>query len=125
MQATGAPDTPGCGDIESAWASAEPSGADWIELSYAVPVQPIEVLIFQTHNPDHVVQVEMVTTSGEYVTVYEDEAKDLGEEWCPYNLSIAVNSDYLASGVRITIDQTELSDWCEIDAVELVGYTQE
>lgn len=125
MQATGAPDTEGCGDLETAWASSEGAGVQWIELTYALPVRPTEVNIIETYNPDHVVKVEMISTVSEYVTVYESDPQDMGEDWCPYNLSIAVDADYEVAGLRITIDQTELLSWNEIDAVELVGYAAE
>jgi len=41
---------------------------------------------------------------------------------CPYILTVPVSgADYLTDGVKVTIDQTKINDWSEIDAVELVG----
>jgi len=41
---------------------------------------------------------------------------------CPFTLSVPVeNAGYQVVGVKITIDQTVVADWNEIDAVELVG----
>jgi hypothetical protein len=56
------------------------------------------------------------------VTVYTAQPKQVDEP-CPYFLNIPVSqSDILAQGVRITIDQSVLGlGWNEIDAVEMVG----
>jgi hypothetical protein len=32
-------------------------------------------------------------------------------------------ADYLAIGVRVTVDQSVIGGWNEIDAVELAGWT--
>lgn len=119
-QATGAPDTSTCGDYETAWASAASDTVEWIELSYDTPIYPTEVNIVQSYSPDQVISVEMIDAEGEYHAVYLGEPEEKAE--CPYTLSIPVeNADYLAVGVKITIDQSELGNWNEIDAVELVG----
>jgi hypothetical protein len=45
-QATGAPDTPECGDLVSAWASYDQYTVEWLEVGYATPVVPSEVNIY-------------------------------------------------------------------------------
>jgi hypothetical protein len=121
-QATGAPNTPECGDFTTAWASYEGCTVEWIELYYDIPVRATKVNIIQSNAPDQVVQVELIDTEGTYHTVYQGEPQDL-LELCPYTLSIAVDVDYQVVGLKITIDQTVLGySWAEIDAVELVGY---
>lgn len=121
MQVTGAPNTLECGDIGSAWASANSSAQDWLEARYDLPVVPTQVNIYETNSPSQVVNVEMIDTAGGYHEVYSAAPK--AEETCPFVLSVQVNgADYQAVGVRITIDQSVLNlPWNEIDAVELVG----
>ena len=120
FQATGAPDTDGCGDYPTAWASLEPDTLEWIELSYDLLVIPTEINIYQTHTPDQISRVELLDEKGVYHEVYTG-VPILTE--CPYILSIPVEgADYQAVGVKITNDQTQVDlPWNEIDAVELVG----
>lgn len=104
IQATGAPDTPECGDIATAWASSDSSSVEWLELGYDVPVRPTEVNVIQTHSPDQVVQVELIDTEGTYHEVYTGEPKDKSDE-CPYTLSIQIQRPVtwpLVSGSRLT-----------------------
>ncbi|MBN1977322.1 MAG: hypothetical protein JW918_07970 [Anaerolineae bacterium] len=124
MQATGAPDTPECGDQVTAWASAESNTVEWIELTYDTPVRPTEVNIFQTYNPSQVVKVELIDTESTYHEIYAREPELIEE--CPYVISIPmVDFDYIVTGIRITIDQSVLEiGWNEIDAVELVGVAE-
>jgi len=119
FQAEGAPDTFNCGDLPTAWAAANSSSVDWIELYYDIPVEVTEINIYQSYNPDQVVAVELIATDGDYVPIFEQA--QVAEENCPYILSLAVESNFASNGVRITIDQSLLSDWTEIDAVELIG----
>jgi hypothetical protein len=122
FQAVGEPDTPECGDFDTAWASATSYTVEWIEVYYDVPVYATEINIVQTYHPDQVVQVDLIDLDGELVTIYTQEPEQIDEP-CPYTLSIyADEGDVLAQGVRVTIDQSVLNlGWNEIDAVELVG----
>jgi ligand-binding sensor domain-containing protein len=121
-QATGAPDTPNCGDLNSAWASLDQYSVEWLEVRYSTPVIPFEVNIYESHTPSQVVLVEVLDTEGAYHQVYEATPSMMPD--CPYVLSFQVeDAEYQGIGVRITVDQTQLGlPWDEIDAVELVGY---
>ena len=121
-QATGAPDTPDCGDSITAWAAANKDTVEWLELGYDVPVHPTQVNVIQSNTPDQVLSVDLLDTQGEYHGIYSGEPE--GKVECPYALSIPVgDADYMAVGVQITIDQSVIpAPWNEIDAVELVGY---
>lgn len=123
-QATGAPDTPDCGDLETAWASLEPDGIDWLEVSYENPVTPTEVNIYESHTPTQVSLVEILDVNGEYHQVYSAVPEMRID--CPYILSIEIeDADYKAAAVKITVDQSVIDlPWDEIDAVELVGYVE-
>jgi streptogramin lyase len=122
-QAAGAPDTLGCEDAPTAWASAERTGVDWLELHYEIPVDPTEINIYQNHMPNQVSLVELLDIQGEVYPIYQSDPEILSE--CPYILSIPVDLEIdLINGVRVHIDQSyiELTSWNEIDAVELVGH---
>lgn len=120
-QATGEPDTMECGDYDTAWSSLEKFTEEWIEIGYMEMVRPTEVNIYETHVPSQVVKVEIVDQTWEYHVVYTGTPVMTD---CPHVLSIPISdADYLAIGVRITIDQSQLNlPWAQIDAVELVGY---
>jgi len=120
-QATGAPDVPECGDYASAWAAEGYDTIEWIELTYDAPVLPTEVNIFQTYNPNQVTKVELRDLEGNYHTIYTGFPADESDT-CPFLLHIPVEGvDKQVDGVKITIDQSVLETWNEIDAVELVG----
>jgi hypothetical protein len=79
------------------------------------------VNIVQSYSPNQVLYVDLLDTDGEYHEIYLGEPVDRSDS-CPYTLSIPVeDADYLAVAVKITIDQSVLANWNEIDAVELVG----
>ena len=52
LQAAGPPDTPGQGDIVTAWASATTDGQkEWLLLDYARAVTPTKIDVHETYNP--------------------------------------------------------------------------
>jgi hypothetical protein len=120
-QATGTPNTPNCGDVGTAWAASKQDTREWINLYYTQPVVPTEIHIIETYYPNQVVQVDLIDMQGQFVTIYTGEPKQVDSP-CPFILSIPVNKgDLLVQGLRITIDQSVIQNWNEIDAVELVG----
>ena len=119
MQAAGVADVPGCADDVRAWASAEPDGVDWLELSYAQLVRPTEIRIYESNAVSSIVKVEVKDGRGEYHTVFTASA---GRQFCPRILVIPVTGFTEAiRTVRVSIDQRTMRDWNEIDAVKLVG----
>jgi hypothetical protein len=119
-QATGAPDTTECGDIQTAWASETSDGVDWLEVSFATPVVPTEISIRETYSPGFINRVEVKDERGLYHTVWEGTPGAV--EQCPRVLTIPVSGvDVRINVVRINLDQRDGGDWNEIDAVELVG----
>lgn len=120
-QAAGAPDTPQCGDIDSAWASADSTGVDTLTLEYDTPVVPARIEIHQTYNPGAITQVD-VTIPGGGVThiVYQAQPKPVTE--CPFILVIPISGlDVKVGEVILYLDQSAHPSWNEIDAVELIG----
>ena len=65
-QAVGAPDTwPKSGDIGTAWASKTPDGQEeWLQLTYAAPVHPTAVLVYETYNPGALSRITCVAEDG-------------------------------------------------------------
>jgi hypothetical protein len=119
-QVIGAPDTTECGDFTTAWASEYYDGVDWLEVSFATPVIPTQINIYETYNPSSIVKVEMRDLEGSYHTVYETTPAII--ESCPSTLIIDLEDiEYKVNAVLITIDQSVLMEWNEIDAVQLVG----
>ncbi len=121
--AAGAPDVTACGDDSAAWASADSSTVEWLELTYATPVKPFEINIYQTYNPGQIVKVELFSPDSQtsYVAYTATPVK---VETCPQTLTISLDGSKLSpvNRIRITVDQSVLGlGWAEIDAVELVG----
>ena len=81
-----------------------------------------QINIYQSYNPDQVVLVELYTPEGDFVPVYESVPLEFTDDACPFMLAIPLDGTILANGVRITVDQSQLTlGWNEIDAVELIG----
>jgi hypothetical protein len=121
IQATGEPDTNECADAPTAWASAERTGVDWLELYYEKPVYAKRINIVQTHSPNQVTKVDVIDTDGNYYTIYSRDPEVME---CPFTLTLSLaDTDYQVIGVKLTVDQSILdpTSWNEIDAVELVG----
>ncbi|MBS3752195.1 MAG: hypothetical protein KGY46_02275 [Anaerolineales bacterium] len=125
-QATGPPDSPGCGDYQFAWASAASDSIATLTLQYVTAVYPTEITIIESFNPDQVVKVEVQTLEGDFQVVYESEPTQVDRP-CPYSLTVPVTEfGELVDGLRITVDQSQLGlGWNEIDAVQLIGRTGE
>jgi hypothetical protein len=121
FQATGAPNTPVCGDSGTAWAAYGQDTLEWINLFFKTPVVPTEIRIVETYNPDQVVLVDLIDMQGQYIPVYTGQPS-LVDSPCPFTLTVPVKpGSPLVQGVRITVDQTVRKNWNEIDAVESVG----
>lgn len=119
-QATGAPDTLTCGDLQTAWASGAAGEVASLTLAYAVPVVPSRIEIHQSYSPGSITKVEVVDEMGTVTIVYE--AQPTAIDQCPYVQVIPVTGvTAKAMTVIITVDQSVISDWNEIDAVELIG----
>jgi hypothetical protein len=121
IQAIGAPNTQECGDFATAWASStSDSSYEWLELRYAIPVFPDQIRIYETYYPGSIIRLEVVTAGSDYIVVWEDGPRT-GED-CPHVLTIPVEGiEERVFGVRITLDQSIIQSWNEIDAVQLIG----
>lgn len=121
MQATGAPDTIGCDDAETAWASATGAGEEAIALFFDTPVIPTQLNIYQNLGRGAIIRVETIPDGSEGETVIIEDSADVSTE-CPgiFTLNLPDNLG-LTMGVVIFLDESLVEGWNEIDAVELVG----
>lgn len=118
-QAIGAPNVLECEDDPRAWAPEGPD-LDWLEVTYAQPVRPTRIHIYETWAVGSIVKVEVKDIAGNYHAVYS--ALPVASVSCLRVLAIAVtNVAAKVVAVRITVDQRERRDWTEIDAVRLSG----
>jgi len=110
----------GCSDHPNAWASLERTSEEWLEVTFATPVVPTRIDIYEVYAPGSIGKVEVKLASGEYATVYSTTPGEA--QTCPRILSFSVsNITEKISVVRINVDQRVLQNWDEIDAVKLVG----
>ncbi len=126
MQATGAPDVNSCGSDPKAWSPAYIDTEESIELFYDVSVIPTELVIYQSYNPSQVVEIQLVDTDGEAWLLWYGDPEDVSD--CPdmWTHTIELEETFLVASIVIFVDQG-IMNWgsVEIDAIELVGYTEE
>src|SRR3954468_16122151 len=74
LQAVGPPDTPGAGDIVTAWASGTTdSQKEWLILDFETPVIAKQIDVHETYNPGALERVSIFDEAGQEVTVWEGE----------------------------------------------------
>jgi hypothetical protein len=123
MQATGEPDVLECSDSENAWASLDVTGEETLTVYFDEAVTPTQVNIYQSYNPGAITGIEIIPAVGTFAVPIPDSADD--STGCLGVFSVDLPEGLPESnGVRITLDQTRVGDWNEIDAVELVGTRQ-
>jgi hypothetical protein len=125
-QATGAPnvtaDVPAdeCGDIAQAWASSARDTIDMLTLGFAKAVIPTGINIRETYNPGAIVKVVVSGPTGQSATVFQGQPNKVSS--CPRMFEVPVSGvSFVVNSVAVTIDQTQVQSWAEIDAVQLVG----
>ncbi len=122
-QAAGRPDSPGCGDYQFSWASAASDSIDTLVVEFSNLVYPLEIVIYESFNPDQVVKVEVLDPErGGFYAVLQKNPIQMDRS-CPYELIVPIKGiNFKTNAVRITVDQSQLGlGWNEIDAVQLVG----
>jgi hypothetical protein len=123
-QATRKPNTVGCGDRPTAWASKDKAGIDTLTVGFKIPVVPQVVKVYQTYNPGQVTRVQVVDVKGKAHNVYSAAPVALvPPPPCPVVLEVPITGvTTKVQTVRITVDQSVLGIYQdEIDAVQLVG----
>ncbi|HEV8379821.1 MAG TPA: hypothetical protein VGP99_13295 [Tepidisphaeraceae bacterium] len=119
LQAVGPPDTPGAGDIVTAWASASTdSQKEWLIFEYEKPVTPTQIDVHETYNPGALERVSVFSDGGEEVTVWQ--GKDPTAPGSSRGVSsVPVSVNFKTSRVKIYLDSPRVQGWNEIDTVGL------
>lgn len=116
-QATGEPDTPNAGDMQTAWASKTPDGDDeWLLVEYAEPVIPKTISVYETFNPGALNRVTVFKLDGSEVEVWKGD-----DPTAPNSVSgvseISVKIDFKVARVKLYLNSKAVAGWNEIDAV--------
>jgi metal-sulfur cluster biosynthetic enzyme len=118
VQATGAPDLwpDDCGDYSWAWTpETDGSAAEWLEVSYDIPVYATGLTVYETYNTGFIYQVDLIDTGDGYHTIWTGT----DSTGCPGKFILTfAETAYLVDGIKI---YTQKPDYEAIDAVKLVG----
>lgn len=116
-QVKGEPDTTGCGDFPTAWASKTPDGrAEWLLVSYEEVVIAKGVRIHETFNPGAVSKIEGLI-GGVWTTLWEGKDPNAS---CPGYAEILFPMALPLQMIRVHLDAPGTPGWNEIDAVGLL-----
>ena len=131
--AAGAPDTDECDDSEAAWASVESDTVEWLAMDFETAVVPQEINIYQNNIQGAISKVEVSADGTDWIEVYSGSVDDWSWGTCDLPETtvffdiFTVNNlngefpNFAISKVKITVDQTAIDQWAEIDAVRLIG----
>ena len=116
-QATGAPDTATAGDQASAWApAAQDGGEEWIELTYAEPVEVAQVLVRETYNPGAISKVSVILENGTEIPIWQGTQNAVPG---PIDRIFPAPGGLVARSAKVWLDTKRVPGWNEIDAVAL------
>jgi hypothetical protein len=115
IQATGVPNTAGCGDDPAAWAPAsDGAGPEYLEVGFPRATPATGIRIHESYNSGFVYQVDLVDADGGEHTIWTGTDTTS----CPGILELTWDeTPYAVKGARI---HTAKEGWEEIDAVELI-----
>jgi len=120
MQAAGAPDVTQCVDDARAWASVAPDEKATLTLYFDRPVIPVRISIIHSYYPSSVTEIAVADSAGQPKTLFV--RPPLLVNICPFTevFTVSVPTGKI-NMVIITVDQSQIRSWDEIDAVELAG----
>jgi hypothetical protein len=131
--AAGAPDTDECDDSEAAWASVESDTVEWLAMDFETAVVPQEINIYQNNIQGAISKVEVSANGTDWIEVYSGSVDiwywgtcDLPDTTVFFDIFTVNNlngefPNFAVSKFKITVDQTAIDEWAEIDAVRLIG----
>ncbi|KXK48718.1 MAG: hypothetical protein H3C32_15610 [Anaerolineae bacterium] len=121
-QALGAPDSSGCRDQATAWASLEANDGEYLVVRFEQFVLPTQINVHVVHNTGTIANVLVANSNftDRFISV-PNSAEGRGSP-CPNIHSVNVTGiDFAVDSVIIVVNQAASGNWTEIDAVELVG----
>lgn len=122
QQTLGAPNTTGCGDISTAWASASADGQrEFLVLGITTPQYVNTINIWETWNPGAVDTIYLRNSgNGSWNVVYTATAAPALP--CPRTFTTSFSTtSYLVDAIRIASNSPAVPSWNEIDAVEIAN----
>lgn len=121
LQATGQPDVSGAVDDPKAWASKmqDAGELEWLELRYAIAMDPVAIHVYESYNPGALVKVTAFTSDGVERIIWE--GTDPTPQGSGRGVSkIPVKTMFPFDRIRLYLDSGSVSGWNEIDAVALL-----
>ncbi|HEV2971314.1 MAG TPA: M56 family metallopeptidase [Pirellulales bacterium] len=120
-QATGAPDSNMGDDAPTAWASLTPDGQEeWLELSYADPVDTVAVLVYENLAPGALTQVVLHSADQPGLSFTWTGADPTNPTQRSGISVIPLRVPMKTQRVKLMIDSRKVPGWNEIDAVGLL-----
>ena len=119
-QAIGPPDANTTSDSPKAWCAATSNcSSDWLVLTYDAPISPASTVIHENLAPGAVVRITDYPAWGPETTLWEGtDAPQVGPNGAVSTMP--AKSGIKTSRVKVYLDTTKVTGWCEIDAVGLV-----
>ena len=117
-----------CADDPRAWASQEKNTVESVAVGYEIPVVPTKIRIVENFNPGNISRIELLAPSGEpgeTDVVYKVTEADVNlvVPGCPQIIEVTVPpQSRTVDAVLVEVDQRDVGDWAEIDAIQLIGY---
>ena len=123
-RATGAPNVAVAGNSPDAWCpSSRDEGLDWLELTFANPVQAVEVRVRQNDAPGAIIKVEAIESNGTVHVWWEgvDPYQRTAVREIVWFAVRVPKTSYLVSRIKLTLNLASGPGYKEIDAVQLVA----
>lgn len=122
--ATGHPDNEKYGDKSTAWAPAtKDGGLEWLELTYPTAVIPAGVRVWENFGSGFVTRIEAFDdANGSWTALWSGKDPTVPGVVAAFSPPLQQPA-FATTRIRVTVD-TSVSDWNEIDAVELLGPEQ-
>lgn len=127
-KSTGAPDVPVVGNSPDAWCPAvRDEGMDWLELTFAKPVEAVEVRIRQSDAAGAMAKIEAIGTDGTTHLWWEGADPSVRPAirdivWFAVRVP---KTAYRVARVKLTLNLASGPGYKQIDAVQLVSAEQD
>ncbi|CAF2403615.1 unnamed protein product [Rotaria sp. Silwood2] len=112
------------GDITGAWAQGRRANDEFIVVEFERVVYPERIDIYETFNPGAVVKVlaRNGKDDSEWETVWETEAPHSEGQSRIFSIPCANISGKSINQIRLSVNCSAASNWCEIDCIKLIGH---